>query len=340
MPDGRLSVVRVRYPLEHGRIVLRTDRDWGRDIEPIAVADDRQTFVFELALGEPYTYFKPCLHDGDGLRWGIGNNYLLVAGSGREIYPAFYLDSGCRVGGVEQLRSARTSAVVSYRIFQPPGYGENTLKRYPVVYMQDGQNLFFHEEAFRGNHWRLGETLTLLLAMNAIDKILVVGIYPQHREDDYSLPGYRTFGALIAEELKPAIDDAHRTLPGPASTAVMGASLGGIFSFYLAWEHPQLFGMAACMSSPFGARDDLRHRVAAEEPRDVRFYLDSGWPADNYEVTRAMRDLLVQRGYGQRRDLVYLAFPQNLHNEHFWALRSHIPLQFFFRNGPMGGGTG
>ncbi len=120
------------------------------------------------------------------------------------------------------------------------------------------------------------------------------------------------------EELKPAIDASYRTLPGPESTAVMGSSLGGVVSFYLAWEYPEVFGMAACMSSTFGFRDDLRERVAAEAKRPVRFYLDSGWPQDNYEVTRDLRMRLLGRGYEEGRDLHYLAFPEALHSERHW----------------------
>ena len=110
----------------------------------------------------------------------------------------------------------------------------------------------------------------------------------------------------------------------------MGSSLGGVVSFYLGWQWPDVFGNAACMSSTFTYNDDLMERVAGEAKRDVRFYLDSGWPRDNYEVTRGMRDLLVRRGYRFGEDLLYFAFPNALHNERSWAVRSHIPFQFFF----------
>jgi len=110
----------------------------------------------------------------------------------------------------------------------------------------------------------------------------------------------------------------------------MGSSLGGVVSFYLAWQHPEVFGMAASLSSTFGWRDDLKDRVAEEPRRNVRFYLDSGWPQDNYEATRDMRALLVRKGYREGRDLFYLGFPEALHNEAHWAMRCHVPFQFFF----------
>ena len=71
----------------------------------------------------------------------------------------------------------------------------------------------------------------------------------------------------------------------------MGASLGGVVSFFLGWEYPQVFGNVACLSSSFGYRDDLLRRVkedCLDDRRDLRIYLDSGWPRDNYETTVTM----------------------------------------------------
>jgi enterochelin esterase-like enzyme len=121
----------------------------------------------------------------------------------------------------------------------------------------------------------------------------------------------------------------------------MGSSLGGVVSFYLAWQWPGTFGQAACLSSTFGGHlpdgslvDDLFSRVRGEEKRAVRFYLDSGWPDDNYENTQTMRDLLAQKGYEPGKELGYFAFPGAEHDEAHWSTRSHIPFQFFFGEVP------
>ena len=135
-------------------------------------------------------------------------------------------------------------------------------------------------------------------------------------------------------ELKNFVDHKLRTCRGPETTGVMGSSLGGVVSFYLGWEYPQFFGLIACMSSTFTYQDDLMQRVETEPKRHVKFYLDSGWPGDNYEVTRSMRDLLVRRGFRYGEDLLYFAFPEARHNETFWAPRSHIPFQWFFGDDP------
>ncbi|CAN0450488.1 unnamed protein product, partial [Phaeothamnion confervicola] len=98
----------------------------------------------------------------------------------------------------------------------------------------------------------------------------------------------------------------------------------------MGWEYPHVFGKVACMSSTFTWKDDLMRRIHSEEKRPLKIYLDSGWPGDNFEVTRGMFDLLQRQGYELNNELLYLAFPQATHSEGDWANRVHIPFQFFF----------
>jgi predicted alpha/beta superfamily hydrolase len=342
--------VKVHYPLAEGRMVLRSDRDWDADIAPVDQDSAGASFTFELTWERGvYSYFKPVLHDAKGPHWAQGENYLALstgqaaappwtagastggAGSAhRDIYPHFFGDASCSECGVVRLPSRDGEREHTLRVFYPPGYDENTLESYPVVYMQDGQNLFFPQEAFGGNPWRIGETLRILDAMNLIRKVIVVGIYPRDRMQDYTQEGYEPYGRFLVEEVKPWVDATYRTLHGPETTVTMGSSLGGLVSLLLGWRWPQVFGCIGCLSSTFGWREDLFARVGAEPKRDIRIYLDSGWPRDNYEVTRAMRDLLVARGYAEGRDLLYLAFPRATHDEASWAMRAHVPFQFFF----------
>jgi len=321
----------VHYPLTSGNLVLRTDNDWTMDIQPEVVGENHQ-FHFRFNTDRPFTYFKPVLRSEAGDHWSVGDNYLVLASQAEstDVFPYFQPDETCSACELRQLVDERTGRKHAYRVFYPPGYHENCLKRYPVIYMHDGQNLFFPDEAFQGQHWRLAETLAKLDAMNASRQVIVVGVYPNERQLDYTQPGYQDYGRFIVEHLKPAIDSNYRTLDDPASTAVMGSSLGGVASFYLAWQYPQVFGLAACMSSTFGWRDDLFKRVETEQPPNIRLYLDSGWPGDNFEVTREMRMRLNQRGFVEGVNLHYFAFPDALHNETHWAARTHVPVQLFF----------
>jgi len=82
------------------------------------------------------------------------------------------------------------------------------------------------------------------------------------------------------------------------------------------------------MSSTFSHKDNLIDRVLNEPRRDVGFYLDSGWPGDNYEVTIGMAMALVSRGWRYGHNLFHIAFPLAEHDEHSWGTRLHLPLQF------------
>lgn len=323
--------IRVHYPLDTGRLTIRTDIDWDKDLEPRQVSAGGDRFDFLVRSKRPFVYFKPVLRTSE-TRWAKGSNYLALAGgvSENDFYPSFAEDECCSVCELREIGSRGSSATHAYRVFLPPRYGENHFKCYPVLYMQDGQNLFFPDEAFRGHDWRVDETVNVLGAMNAIEEVIVVGIYPEDRIREYTKPGYEAYGRFLVEDLKPAIDNEFRVAHGADRTAIMGSSLGGVASFHTAWQWPEVFGMTASLSSTFGYRDDLAERVAIEPRRDIRIYLDSGWPEDNYEVTRGVRALLAERGYRQGIDLHYLAFPHALHTETAWATRVHIPFQLFF----------
>ena len=139
-------------------------------------------------------------------------------------------------------------------VFLPPGYDDGPSpdgketgadpslgRRYPVLYMHDGQNLFEPDTAFqKGEHWRVGETATGLIEAGRIEPLIIVGIYNtgEARLDEYTptddvrLGGGHAddYGRMIIEELKPLIDREYRTRTGAADTGVAGSSLGGLVS--------------------------------------------------------------------------------------------------------------
>ena len=244
----------VRYPSGRGRIVLRTELDWDRDIEPSTVSDDGETSTFEVEARKPFVYFKPRLHGrGGSARWSVGSNLLLLMTTDdvAEVFPHFDgADTGTLTPVLEQDSEILGRKQLA-RVYLPPGYDENTLRRYPVLYMQDGKNLFFPEEAFLGRDWGVGEAIRLLDNMSAIDRVVVVGIHSGDRMSDYTKPGYEPYARSVVEEVRPAIARRIRLLDSPRETGVVGSSLGGVVSFYMAWQYPQVFGFAACMSSTF-----------------------------------------------------------------------------------------
>src|SRR5262245_49041967 len=322
--------IRVHYPAGRGRMVLRTELDWERDVEPEAISNDGDTSTFRIEARRPFLYFKPCLRiDGGALSWAVGPNLLALLTT-EEVGDAHPHFDGAEHGSFSDLidlDSAILDRTHLLRVYLPAGYLENPLRRYPVFYMQDGKNLFFPEEAFQGRDWKVDEALTLLDRMNAVDRVLIVGIHSGDRTKEYTKPGYEAYARSVVEEIRPVAARKLRLFDTPEETGVMGSSLGGVVSFYMAWEYPHVFGYAACMSSTFGHQDDLIERVLSEPKSPARFYLDSGWPGDNYEVTLAMAMAFVERGYRVREDFLHLAFPLAEHDEKAWGSRLRLPFQ-------------
>ncbi len=261
------QTIRVIYPTEDERICLRAEQDWDTNSE--ASGRNGCASEFSIDTERPYFYFKPVLLHGDAMHWSRGENFLAVATSGAplDVYPYFREDTHCSVCELMPPLASASGTAHRFRVFLPPGYYENTLKKYPVLYMHDGHNLFFKKEAFLGSSWRADEVLGMLDKMNAIEEVIVVGIHPNERMQEYTLPGYEDYGRFLVEKLKPLIDGKYRTLTGPMDTAVMGSSLGGVVSFYLGWQWPDVFGKLACLSSTFAFRDDLLERVRTKEEK-------------------------------------------------------------------------
>ncbi|MFT3708140.1 MAG: alpha/beta hydrolase-fold protein [Archangium sp.] len=318
----------VNYPTDPKRLVLRTEADWDRDLLPIE--HTATSAIFELDLTQRHTLeLKPCLRDEGRLHWAKGVNYVVsLHTSQRALWPYFFGDERGKVSDVLQVE--HDGVTRSIRVYHPPGYDENTLRSFPVLYMQDGKNLFFPEEAFAGNEWHVDETMDRLDQMNALRKSIVVGVSPADRQRDYTSPGYHAYGRFLVEKLKPLVDQNLRTNRGAEDSVVMGSSLGGVAALHVGWAHSHVFGRVACLSSTFGHADDLFERVANDEKRKLLIYLDSGWPRDNYERTNAMRDLLLARGYRLGEDLMQFSFPEGHHDEQSWGGRMHLPFQFFF----------
>jgi len=326
--------IRVYYHLEKGTIVLRTEKDWNEDIYPVDVNEKEHYYEFHLKHDKYYLNAKPCIRDGSEVIWAQGDNRQIVFDLKTVInnYPYFYSEPVGKITDVIEFYSHVYNKKRLFRIYLPAGYNENQMKKYPILYMHDGSNLFFPEEAFGGSEWQVDETLHLLDSMNIIDQMIVVGVYAADRNNEYTKPGYEDYGKFMVNELKPWIDANLRTLTTPWYTSIMGSSLGGVVSFYLAWEYPHIFGSAACFSSTFSWRDDLIERVETdsfEERKNSKFYIDTGWPGDNYEVGFKMASTLVSRGFRHGRDFLYLVFPMAKHNEADWASRLHIPIQLF-----------
>lgn len=182
------------------------------------------------------------------------------------------------------------------RIYLPPSYKAAPRRRYPVLYVHDGQNVFSTagtNACFGWGGWDLDLTANRLIAAGRMREIIIVAVdnsrsrYSEYRglvRPPHSPASTNTafdrYAAFLVTELKPLIDREFRTLKTPANTMVLGSSLGGIASVALAWAHPKTFGGAASLSGSFQIekRAFLENvlRPAQRRPGPLRWYLDSG----------------------------------------------------------------
>ena len=171
-------------------------------------------------------------------------------------------------------------------VYLPPGYDASKNKRYSVFYMHDGQNLFDGATSFiPGQEWRVDETAERLIAAGKIEPLIVVGVYnTKDRIDEYTpaadakykLGGKADlYGRMLVEELKPFIDSQYRTKHDARHTGLMGSSLGGLASLYLALKYPQVFGRAGVVSpSVWFAGRHIVHYVESQPNNQA---LEFGW---------------------------------------------------------------
>jgi predicted alpha/beta superfamily hydrolase len=235
-------------------------------------------------------------------------------------------------------------------VYLPPMYEAEGERRFPVLYMQDGQNLFDPETSFiKGNYWRLGETADALVEAGAIEPLIIVGIYNWgvRRIDQYTpvedtrLGGGHAdaYGRMLVEELKPFIDAQYRTLPGAEHCGMGGSSLGGLVTLYLGLRYPTVFSRLAVMSPSvwWRKRTILKSIGTLQEKPNLRIWLDMGTKESPRAVpdTRALRDGLIRKGWRLGEDLAYLEAEGAEHTESAWAQRAGPMLRFLFPARPL-----
>ena len=226
-------------------------------------------------------------------------------------------------------------------VYLPPGY-ERGEARYPVLYMQDGQNLFEPQRAFvPGQHWRLNDAADLAIGDRTARPMIIVGIdhggparideyTPTHDEARHAGGKAADYAKLLIDRLKPLIDSRYRTLHD--QTAAGGSSLGGLVSLYLGLARPDVFSAIAAMSPSVWWNDRAILNVVdgfrGERPRT---WLDVGGREgkDTLRDARALRDRMLKKGWSDA-DLAYLEDPRGDHSERAWARRAQRMLEFLF----------
>lgn len=223
-------------------------------------------------------------------------------------------------------------------VWLPPGYDSDTQKRFPVLYMHDGQNLFDPNTSFLGNEWQADETAFNLIKNEQIIPIIIVGIYnTEDRREEYAKTSLgKKYMHFLTEKLKPIIDETYRTLSDRENTAVGGSSMGGLISFILVWEYSNIFSKAICMSPAFNIDKNnyiLKVKQYAGHQKNIKIYLDNGGldlEAKLQPGIDKMLSALQFLGFVHYKDYLWFKDDKAPHNEKAWAERFWRPLKFLF----------
>jgi predicted alpha/beta superfamily hydrolase len=228
-------------------------------------------------------------------------------------------------------------------IFLPPSYARSR-RRYPVIYMQDGQNLADPERAFAGT-WDLARALDGLAARGL--ETIVVGIpnsgadrlreYSPFPDDRHGGGAGDAYLAFIERTVKPLIDRRVRTRPEREATGIFGSSMGGLISLYSFFRAPETFGFAGAMSPSlwFGGRAIIDYIERDGRPSG-RLYVDAG----TEEGAGTLRDVtelgrvLERKGYLPGESMVVAAVQGGRHEEAHWAERLVQALEFLLGSVP------
>ncbi len=269
-------------------------------------------------------------------------------------YATYRPETAHHVTGLVLVRSQVYSPQLKNRrdllVYLPPSY-RGTDRRYPVLYMHDGQNLFDAGTSYAGE-WGVDETLEFL-SQEGLEAI-VVGLpnmgglrmreyNPFH--DARFQPGMgHQYLDFIADTVKPLIDGRFRTRPERGYTGLMGSSLGGLISLYGFFYRPETFGLVGAMSPSFWfAHGAIFDYVSHQPHRPGRIYLDAGTRESSspfskftfharsrrfYGQVRRMYRRLVQKGYRPLHEVRYVEEKLAPHQEAAWARRLPAALRF------------
>ena len=240
------------------------------------------------------------------------------------------------------------------RVWTPPGYGEPAGTRYPVLYLNDGQNLFEASTAFGGVHWQVGETAGRLIAEKKIPPLIIVGIdntgknrareYVPYRSVDLKLLMVRgkLYPNFLRREVMPAVENRYAVLRGPENTGLGGSSLGGLIALYTQLVAPRVFGKLLIESpSLFVANRKILAESRRFQSWPERVYLGMGTRESGDEAkdekfaadARELAQILRAAGLGEQRLKVNIEEGAS-HSESAWARRLPTALEFLYSEPP------
>jgi predicted alpha/beta superfamily hydrolase len=251
---------------------------------------------------------------------------------------------------LHELRSRIFRNTRLLRVWLPPGYDAESATRYPVLYLNDGQNLFDPATAFAGVDWRVGVAAERLIGEGKIPPVVIVGIdntgesrlreYIPYRSLELRLfgPQGKRYPEFLLREVMPLIEKYYRVAKGPEHTGLGGSSLGGLITLYTQLAAPGVFGRLLIESpSLFVANRKILEECRKFRDWPYRIYLGMGTrevgnaPKDERVVNdvRELERILRAAGLGEAR-LKFWMEEGTGHNEAAWGARFAVALEFLY----------
>ncbi|CDM68901.1 putative esterase [Clostridium bornimense] len=244
---------------------------------------------------------------------------------------------------IKNFNSPELSNKKTLRIYLPYNY-ENSNKSYPVIYMQDGENLFDTKTATYNKEWKIDETLDNLIDKGKTEGIIIVGIDSRDttRVSEYNIFSSSNnygqtksakgdkYAEFIVKTLKPYIDENYRTLKDKDNTAIIGSSYGAIISMYTGIEYNDIFGMIGAFSfcdniNSSGMKNYLTKNLTKEKMDNTKIYFYSGTADFAYKSTK---DAFTIATNNDLKDILYEEDNGN-HDELSWGPKFKNCLSFF-----------
>jgi len=248
---------------------------------------------------------------------------------------------------------------IAFRVFTPDSYDTGS-DSYPVLYLQDGQNIFTDEEAVDGHSWQFRNYYQKFRKFLP-DVIIVAVDCPPSNElrTSFYIPFSRDFAGVgstaydgtvlgkggdyiswIIEDLKPWIDRNYRTIPDAKFTAIGGDSSAGVLSLYAVVRHPLVFSRFLSLSGAFYIWYDFLEKEIDVSDFSIEYcYLDVGGrdqgritnPEQFGEGNRLVYDKLVGLGFSERQ-ICYKVFPADNHSNYCFGRRFPDALRWIFQD--------
>ncbi len=320
--EGRDGKLQIQLELSAVPVSFKFTRGSWQEVEGSATGNYRSNHAIQYQGGQQTT-------EVDILSWEdlyTTNNFSTATENVKLLKEDFYMP---------QLNRNRRIWV-----YLPPGY-ESSDRRYPVIYLHDGQNTFDAARSFSGE-WKVDESLNRFAEMEQIEAIAVaienggserINELSPWINDRYGGGLGDEYTEFIVETLKPFIDERFRTQPEREQTIIAGSSMGGLVSMYAAIEYQETFGKAIIFSPAFWFAPDIYEFVSETgKEKRMKFYLLAGQQEDSGSVVREiikMNDTLVRAGFGEG-ELFLRTHPDGQHSEWYWAREFPGALQWLF----------